>query len=44
MMELLGRSAALRRLAWGVVLAMPLTAAVWKAADIVRAIAAVSTH
>jgi len=39
--ELLDRSRALRRLAWGVVVVLPVTAVAWKAAEIVRALALV---
>ncbi|MDN7790442.1 hypothetical protein QZM66_23030 [Burkholderia contaminans] len=42
--ELLDRSRALRRLAWGVVVVLPVTAVVWKAAEIVRALALFFGH
>ncbi|MEX3556627.1 MAG: hypothetical protein VB131_08950 [Burkholderia gladioli] len=44
MIEALQRSPAVRPIAWGLVVVIPLTAAVWKAADIVRAIAVATTH
>jgi hypothetical protein len=37
--ELLERSRALRRLAWGVVLVTPVTALFWQAPELVRALA-----
>jgi len=41
--ELLEKSPALRRLAWGAVLSVPATAVVWKLADIITALAGLMT-